>query len=161
MNQYDDMKKMMKISRRGVIRQILKEEDQGINNQQQKRQLTSSELQNEQAQFANNVTKLTQFKDFQINYDNVTWGGFMPKEKIEWVYSLESDDAVYISCELTQLTQSTLELIQKLYGYYTKWADQWSGEIGVKGSGNQTPDNNAQPQQQTGEAGPPPEPVRS
>ena len=135
MNQYDQIKKMLNNSRKGVVWRRLNEDTNTYYNQNKegKRQLTSQELEDEKSEFASNVTKLTEFNDFKIGYDNVTWGGFIPKEKIEWIYSLESDEGIYISCELTQLTQGTLELIQKLYGYYNKWADKWSGEIGVKG----------------------------
>lgn len=134
-NQYDDMKKMLNNSRKGVVWRRLQEDTGTYYNQEQEsgRELTDDEVEGEKQEFANNVTKLSEFNEFKVSYDNVTWGGFMPKEKIEWVYSLESDEGVYISCELTQLTQGTLELIQKLYGYYEKWSDKWSGEIGVKG----------------------------
>lgn len=140
MNQYDEMKKMLNTSRKGFLNKMLRE-DNGMfydKNKESKRQLSDSELNDEKNTFASNVTKLTQFNDFKINYDNVTWSGFLPKEKIEWVYSLESDEGVYISCELTQLTQGTLELIQKLYGYYDTWSEKWSGEIGVQGDGGGT-----------------------
>lgn len=146
MNQYDQMKKMLKNSRNGVVWRRLHEDTGTYYNEtnEKKRQLSKSELDAEQNEFATNVTKLTEFNDFKIGYDNVTWGGFMPKEKIEWVYSLESSDGVYFSCELTQLTEDTLELIQKLYAYYHKWSDKWSGEIGVKGS-NAINDTNQMP----------------
>ncbi len=139
MNQYDDMKKMLNNSRKGVVWRRLQEDTGTYYNQEKEsgRELTDDELEGEKQEFANNVTKLSEFNEFKVSYDNVTWGGFMPKEKIEWVYSLESDEGVYISCELTQLTQGTLELIQKLYGYYEKWSDKWSGEIGVKGGGEE------------------------
>jgi hypothetical protein len=141
MNQYDEMKKMLNNTRKGVVWRRLHEDTKTYYNQEKEsnRSITDQELEDEKSEFASNVTKLTEFNDFKINYDNVTWSGFMPKEKIEWVYSLESDEGIYISCELTQLTQGNLELIQKLYGYYVKWSDKWSGEIGVKGSETQQP----------------------
>ena len=141
MDQYDEMKKMLNNSRKGVVWRRLRE-DTGTyydQNKESKRQLTDSELNDEKSQFAGNVTKLNEFNEFKISYDNVTTRGFMPKEKIEWVYSLESDEGVYISCELTQLTTGTLELIQKLYGYYETWSDKWSGEIGTKGNESEQP----------------------
>ena len=133
-NQYDEMKKMLNKSRNGLVWGKLNEGMYYDQNKESKRQLTEDELNQEKQDFASNVSKLTEFNDFKMGYDNVTWGGFFPKEKIEWVYSLEADEGVYISCELTQLTTGTLELIQKLYGYYEKWSDKWSGEIGVKGA---------------------------
>ena len=126
-NQYDEMKKMLNKSRNGLVWGKLNEGMYYDQNKESKRQLTDDELNQEKQDFASNVSKLTEFNDFKMGYDNVTWGGFFPKEKIEWVYSLEADEGVYISCELTQLTTGTLELIQKLYGYYEKWSDKWSG----------------------------------
>jgi hypothetical protein len=163
MNQYDQMKKMLTISRKGVVRQRLREDTGQYYNQNKEsgRQLTPQEIEDEKAEFAGNVTKLSQFNDFKVGYDNVEWGGFFPQEKIEWVYSLEADEGVYISCELTQLTAGTLELIQRLYGYYTKWADKWQGEIGVKGNENTDQANaggeqNPQGQPASGGQAPPP-----
>jgi hypothetical protein len=148
---YDDMKKMLKTSRKGVISQLIKE-DQGelsqTGNQSSdqpttefKHDITDVEIETEKNTFASNVTKLVSFGDFKITNDNVSWSGVFPKEKIEWVYSLDSDEGVYISCELTQLTDNTLTLVQKLRGYYEKWAEKWSGEIGVKGTGEDTQNN--------------------
>lgn len=149
MNQYDQMKKMLTISRKGAVRQRL-HEDEGTYydpSQESKRQLSTAELEDEKKEFAGNVTKLSQFNDFKMSYDNVEWGGLFPQEKIEWIFSLDADEGVYISCEMSQLTAGTLELIQKLHGYYLKWADKWKGEIGVKGA-----EPNEQPQQPEGPA---------
>lgn len=157
MNQYDQIKKMLNTSRKGVVWRRL-HEDTGMyydKTKESKRQLTDQELEDEKNEFATNVTKLTEFNDFKLNYDNVTWGGFMPKEKLEWVYSLESDDGVYISCELMQITEGTLELIQKLYAYYHKWSEKWSGEIGVKGNDEAEGAVGAEPEAATPGATPP------
>ncbi len=156
MNQYDEMKKMLIISRKGAVRQRLNEDEGTYYNpdQESKRQLSTAELEDEKKEFASNVTKLSQFRDFKLGYDNVEWGGLFPQEKIEWIFSLDADEGVYISCEMSQLTAGTLELIQKLHGYYIKWADKWKGEIGVKGAdtGEQQPEGPAP----GGETTPPP-----
>jgi len=144
MNQYDEMKGMLNISRQGVLNRLLTE-DQGQyydEKQESNREITPEELETEKQEFANTVSKLVTFGDFKVNHDNVTWSGVFPKEKIEWVYSLDSDAGVYISCEMAQMTDSTLEMIQRLRGYYEKWSEKWSGEIGVAG---QEPTGEEQP----------------
>jgi len=139
MNDYDDMKKMLNNSRKGVVWRRLLEDTGEYSNQDQaqnketQRQLSSQEIEDEKNDFASAVTKLSEFNDFKISYDNVTWGGFMPKYKIEWVFSI-TDEGALISCELTKLNEETLKLIQSLYAYYEKWAEKWAGEIGVKGN---------------------------
>ena len=136
MNNYDEMKKFLNISRSGAIKKVIRE-DQGQYYDQQKetkRDLTPDEIEGEKQEFAANVSKLVEFNDFKLGYDNASWSGVFPKEKIEWIYSLDADQGVYISCEMSQLTDGTLELIQKLRGYYETWSEKWAGEIGTKGS---------------------------
>lgn len=150
-NTYDMMKKLLATSRKGIIRQIVKEDQGDYYAQKQKsREITPDELEQEKSAFAQDVTKLVEFGDFKISNDTVTWSGVFPKEKIEWTYSLDSDQGVYISCELTQLTDNTLKLIQLLRGYYETWAEKWSGEIGVQGA-EPTPEEG---NQQTNEPAP-------
>ena len=116
MNNYDEMKKFLNISRSGAIKKVIRE-DQGQYYDQQKetkRDLTPDEIEGEKQEFAANVSKLVEFNDFKLGYDNASWSGVFPKEKIEWIYSLDADQGVYISCEMSQLTDGTLELIQNL-----------------------------------------------
>jgi hypothetical protein len=143
---YDNMKKLLTISRKGIIRQILKEDDSQYSNQQQNSQpnISPDELKVEQENFAKEVkTNLVKFGEFKVGNETVTWTGIFPQEKIEWVYSLDPDVSVSISCDLTQLNDKTLQLIQLLYGYYPKWVEKWSSEIGVK-----TPEGEQQPAEQ-------------
>ena len=64
----------------------------------------------------------------QINNGLYKDGKFTDSQ-IEWTYSLDDTDGVYISGELIQLKESTMELIKKLYGYYATWSEDWNKKI--------------------------------
>jgi hypothetical protein len=48
---------------------------------------------------------------------------------LEWFYSLDDTNGVYITADLLQLDQSSLEHIQKLVAYYETWANEWATKI--------------------------------
>ena len=48
---------------------------------------------------------------------------------MEWNYSLDDSRGVYITNDLLQLDDDTLEVIKKLVGYYKAWSDDWATRI--------------------------------
>lgn len=162
-NTYDMMKKLLTISRKGMIRQIVKEDTgENYNPKTQSRGVSPDEFETAKSEFAGAVkSSLIEFNEIKLGNGTVTWSGIFTDIKIQWSYQLGDDNpGVYISCESALINDSSLKTIQYLYGYYPKWAETWSSEVGVKGNepeqeqGNQTPSNPAPGETNTTAQGP-------
>jgi hypothetical protein len=97
----------------------------------EERELDDSELREEQDKFRQSVHNRVEFNKFKLypESQNVEFGGTFTDSRIEWFYSLDDSTGVYISAELLQLRDETLEVIKKLVGYYKAWSDEWANRI--------------------------------
>jgi hypothetical protein len=77
--------------------------------------------------FIDNITDLVEFKILNMSSGNIEWVGELTQENIEWVYSLDDQSGCYISANMLQLTDDTVELITKLKQNYKEWASIWGG----------------------------------
>jgi hypothetical protein len=95
------------------------------------RELEKEELKEEEDKFRQTVHNRVKFNTFKLypESQNVEWSGEFTDNRIEWNYSLDDSQGVYISCELTQLREDTLKVLQKLSGYYKTWSDEWATRI--------------------------------
>lgn len=75
--------------------------------------------------FIDNITDLVEFKILNISSTNIEWVGDLTQENIEWVYSLDDQSGCYISANMLQLTDETVDVINKLKQNYKEWAASW------------------------------------
>ena len=75
--------------------------------------------------FIDNITDLVEFKILNMSSSNIEWVGDLTQENIEWVYSLDEQNGCYISANMLQLTDETIEIIAKLKQNYKEWASVW------------------------------------
>lgn len=98
-------------------------------------ELTSSELSAEQKNFRDTVSPRVEFKSFLIypkTKNAVFSGKFQNLGGLEWQFTLEDSDGLYISADNIQMTDDTLDTIKKLKGYYENWADEWAQKIATE-----------------------------
>ena len=97
----------------------------------EERELEKDEFREEQDKFRQSVHNRVEFNKFKLypESQNVEFGGTFTDSRIEWFYSLDDSTGVYISAELLQLRDETLEVIKKLVGYYKAWSDEWANRI--------------------------------
>ena len=95
------------------------------------REIDDAELKEEEDKFRQTVHNRVKFNKFKLypSSQNVEWGGEFTDNRIEWNYSLDDSRGVYITTELLQLDDDTLEVIKKLVGYYKAWSDDWATRI--------------------------------
>ena len=95
------------------------------------RDLDDAELKEEEDKFRQTVHNRVKFNNFKLypTSQNVEWSGEFTDNRIEWNYSLDDSRGVYITNELLQLDDDTLEVIKKLVGYYKAWSDDWATRI--------------------------------
>lgn len=98
-------------------------------------ELTGSDLNDEQEKFRQTINPRVEFDTFKIYPDanNVVFSGrFQGFGGMEWQFTLEDSDGVYVVSENLQLTGEALNMLQKLRGYYENWADEWSEKIATE-----------------------------
>jgi hypothetical protein len=75
--------------------------------------------------FINNITDMVEFKILNISPDNIEWVGELTQENIEWIYSLDDQSGCYMSANMLQLTNETIDLINKVKQNYKEWSATW------------------------------------
>lgn len=118
----DLMNKMREHQKSNKSSNLIREDDSS-------KTLTDDELKREEDEFKKAVEINTEFKEFKIYKDSIDWSGILLQNQIQWVFSLDSQDGVYITNNNLQLTEATIENIQKLKAYYDVWSEKWSKEI--------------------------------
>ena len=95
------------------------------------RELDTDELKEEEDKFRQTVHNRVEFNKFKLypKSQNVEFGGKFTDSRIEWFYSLDDSTGVYITADMLQLRDETLEVIKKLVGYYKAWSDEWANRI--------------------------------
>ena len=135
MNQHDETRKILDLIRenkKSVLsnsRRMLVEQD--ITVQEEKGELDPTELKEEEKKFRDTVTPRVKFNKFKLypEAQNVEFSGEFTDSRIEWYYSLDDTQGVYITTDLLQLRDDTLKQIQKLVGYYKTWQKSGQTEL--------------------------------
>lgn len=106
----------------------------------------SAALQEEEKKFRDTVTPRVEFNRFKLypKAQNVEFSGKFTANNVEWFYSLDDNNGVYITADLLQLNQDTLEMIQKLVAYYDAWSDEWATKIAEEYDNDVTDEENAE-----------------
>jgi len=136
MSQHDDTKRMLGLIRETIDiektknKSLLKEQTE-VKDDIDLGEEDSASLVEEEKKFRDTVTPRVEFNRFKLypKAQNVEFSGKFTSNNLEWFYSLDDTDGVYISGDLLQLNQSTLEQIQKLVAYYDTWSNEWATKI--------------------------------
>jgi hypothetical protein len=92
--------------------------------------ITGDEQLEEERSFQQTVDKLCKFNKIKVYKDNVVWSGFLIREDIEWVFSLDENNGCYFKTnKFIKLEDQNLKVLQKLKAYYLIWSDNWSGRL--------------------------------
>lgn len=136
MNQHDETRKLLELIREenrkhltDSTKEIITEQD--IKVQEEKTTLSDVELKEEEKKFRDTVTPRVKFNKFKLypEAQNVEFSGEFTDNRIEWYYSLDDTQGVYITTDLLQLREDTMKLLQKLIGYYKTWSEEWANRI--------------------------------
>jgi len=139
-NQYEQTKKMLNLIRENAVeKDLINEEEattQSIPAQEEQHieeriELQGVEKREEEKKFREIVSPRVEFRKIIIypQAGNVEWSGRLTDSQIEWQFSLDDSRGVYMTTELLQLRDDTLETIKKLVGFYESWADEWANRI--------------------------------
>jgi hypothetical protein len=98
-------------------------------------ELSSSELSEEQKNFRDTVSPRVDFTGFKVypkNKNVVFSGKFENMGGLEWQFTLEDAEGLYITANNVPFTESTINTIKKLKGYYDNWADTWAQKLATE-----------------------------
>jgi hypothetical protein len=109
--------------------------NENFNQTQDEEELTSAELSEEQTAFRDTVSPRVDFTEFKVypKTKNVIFSGkFNNMGGLEWQFTLEDADGLYISGDNVPMSNDSIETIKKLKGYYDNWADDWAKKLATE-----------------------------
>jgi hypothetical protein len=98
-------------------------------------ELTSAELSEQQTNFRKTVSPRVDFTGFKVypkNKNVVFSGKFENMGGLEWEFTLEDANGLYISANNVPFSDDTIETIKKLKGFYDNWADEWAEKLATE-----------------------------
>lgn len=98
-------------------------------------ELTSAELSEQQANFRDTVSPRVNFTGFKIypkNKNVVFSGNFENMGGLEWEFTLEDTNGLYITANNVPFSDDTIDMIKKLKGFYDNWADEWAQKLATE-----------------------------
>lgn len=106
----------------------------------QKIELEEKNQEEEETKFRDTVSPRVEFKKILVypNAFNVEWSGKFTNSDLEWVYSLDNSNGIYISGDLVRLDDDMMEILKKLVGYYETWSNEWANKLAKEYKVNKT-----------------------
>lgn len=92
-------------------------------------QLTTDEknaLTSSVDEFRTDVAELVDFGDLNVYHDNVEWKGKILENDLEFFFSINEPNGLYIKGDMIKIDQEYMEVIAKLQSYYEKFKTKWS-----------------------------------
>ena len=77
-------------------------------------------------EFTDEVSDLVDFNQLNVYSNTVEWSGKMIEEDLEFIYTIGESSGVYINGNMIKVDDETLELINKLKGFYEVFKSKWS-----------------------------------
>tara|TARA_B100000963_G_scaffold306781_1_gene281577 strand:+ start:9444 stop:9962 length:519 start_codon:yes stop_codon:yes gene_type:complete len=129
MNQHDETRKILNLIRENKRKPLLSKSL--LSEQEQKGELDPTELKEEEKKFRDTVTPRVKFNRFKLypEAQNVEFSGEFTDNRVEWFFSLDDTQGVYVTTDMLQLREDTMKLLQKLIGYYKTWSEEWANRI--------------------------------
>jgi hypothetical protein len=127
LNEQDITKKMLSTIRSRSINENISNNDQ--------EELSPAELSEEQTNFRNTVSPRVDFTGFKIypkNKNVVFSGKFENMGGLEWEFTLEDTNGLYITANNVPFSDDTIDMVKKLKGFYDNWADEWAQKLATE-----------------------------
>jgi len=127
LKEQDITKKMLSTIRSRSINENISNNDQ--------EELSPAELSEEQTNFRNTVSPRVDFTGFKIypkNKNVVFSGKFENMGGLEWEFTLEDTNGLYITANNVPFSDDTIDMVKKLKGFYDNWADEWAQKLATE-----------------------------
>lgn len=77
-------------------------------------------------EFTEDVSDLVDFNQLNVYNNNVEWSGKIIDKDLEFIYTIGESSGTYINGDMVKVDDETLELINKLKGFYEVFKSKWS-----------------------------------
>ena len=77
-------------------------------------------------EFREEVSELVDFNKLNVYEDNVEWSGKIPEMELEFFFSVNENDGLYLKGDMKKINEDYIEMIEKLKSYYQKFKERWS-----------------------------------
>lgn len=77
-------------------------------------------------EFRNEVAELVEFGKMNVFVDNVEWNGKVSELNLEFFYTINEPNGVYVNGDMIKLDQDYVNTINKLQSNYEKFKTKWS-----------------------------------
>jgi hypothetical protein len=77
-------------------------------------------------EFRNEVAEIVDFGKLNVFHDNVEWSGKILEIDLEFFYTVNEPNGIYINGQMIKIDQEYLEMVGKLQAYYEKFKTKWS-----------------------------------
>jgi hypothetical protein len=77
-------------------------------------------------EFRNEVAEIVDFGKLNVFPDNVEWSGTILELDLEFFYTVNEPNGIYINGQMIKIDQDYLETVGKLQSYYQKFKTKWS-----------------------------------
>jgi hypothetical protein len=77
-------------------------------------------------EFREEVSELVDFNKLNVYEDNVEWSGKSPEMELEFFFSVNENDGLYLKGDMIKINEDYIEMIEKLKSYYQKFKERWS-----------------------------------
>jgi hypothetical protein len=72
------------------------------------------------------VSELVDFNKLNLYEDNVEWSGSIPEMELEFFFSVNETDGLYLKGDMVKVDEDYVEMIGKLKSFYGKFKERWS-----------------------------------
>ena len=83
-------------------------------------------------EFRNEVAELVEFGKMNVYPDNVEWSGKIMELHLEFFYTINESNGIYINGNMMKLNQEYLEMVGKLQQNYEKFKNKWSKIVATR-----------------------------
>ena len=87
-------------------------------------------------EFREEVSELVDFNKLNVYNDNVEWSGKIPEMELEFFFSVNETDGLYLKGDMMKIDDDYLELVEKLKTFYQKFKERWSRIIASRKTTN-------------------------
>ena len=83
-------------------------------------------------EFRAEVAELVEFKKMNVYSENVEWSGEIKELNLEFFYTVNETNGLYINGNMIKLDQEYIEMVGKLQKNYEKFKTKWSKIISIR-----------------------------
>ena len=83
-------------------------------------------------EFRSEISEIVDFEPLSVYSNKVQWSGKIPDKEINFHFSTDETNGVYIDSKMLKLDEEIVDLIEKLQKYFEKFKIKWNKILGTR-----------------------------